>query len=250
VLWDCILYNGERDVLDIRMGEIAPLSPHHVVIEATSTFQGEPKDVEPLGGPNLTHVVVDLDVEGCDCGCAAATRFTNTDAWVREAHQRNAAMAALGDVGDDLVILGDVDEVPRAMDVQVLRPDALPVRFLHDAYVFCLDWFGGMHVPGAVVLRRDQITTPAEIRHADMRAVRGGWHFTYMGGKETIERKLRSFSHAELNVPRVRDLLEDAIYEGVVPWNGVQLVPIEGTEHLPEHVQRNFPRFRHMFRKG
>lgn len=247
MLWDCVLYNGERDVLDIRMGELAPLSPHHVLIEATSTFQGEPKKVENLKGSNITHLVVDLDIDGCGCGCSAATRFTNTDAWVREAHQRNAALDVLGDVGDDLVILGDVDEIPRAADLRDLQT---PVRFLHDNYVFCLDWYGGRDVPGAVVLRRDQITTPAEIRHADMRAIRGGWHLTYMGGPQTIERKLRSFSHAELNVPRVRDHLEVGIAEGVVPWNGVKLVPLDGASHLPEHVQRDLPRFRHMFRKG
>lgn len=248
MIWDCVLYNGERDVLGIRMGELAPLGVHHLIVEGKRTFQGENKDVEPIVGPNLTHIIVDFE-DDCPCGCGQAIRFSPNDAWVREAHQRNAVMPHLAAADpQDLVLLGDVDEIPRAVDISIIRPDAMPIRFLMDAYVFCLDWYGGRDVPGTVVLRAEQITSPALIRHADMQAIRGGWHLTYMGGKEAIERKLRSFSHAELNIPGVRDELEDAIHFGVVPWNGVRLTPMDDTSHLPKYVQENIDKFSHLLR--
>lgn len=248
MIWDCVIYNGEKDILEIRMGELSSLDVHHLLLEGRQTFQGERKDVEPVCGSNLTHIVVDLDVEGCECGCAGATRFSPGDAWVREAHQRNAVLPFLDAADDDIVLLGDVDEIPRSLDITYLN--TLPTRFLMDAYVFCLDWYGGKDVPGTVVARRDQITTPGEMRHADMQAIRGGWHLTYMGGVEMIERKLRSFSHAELNSAEIRDGLSRALTHGEVPWNGVQLVPMDGTSHLPKYVQKNVQKFQHMLRPG
>lgn len=245
MIWDCVLYNGERDVLDIRMGELSSLDVHHVLVEGDHTFQGDPKIVEPVSGSNLTHLIVEMqNIEDCSCGCADATRFSPGDAWVREAHQRNAVLPLIDVDPECLVLLGDVDEIPRSADIKDVDP---PVRFLMDAYVFCLDWYGGRDVPGTVAIGRGQITTPAQVRHAHMRAMRGGWHFTYMGGRDEIERKLRSFSHAEMNVPDTIAALDGAIRLGRVPWNGVQLDPCE-ISHLPEYVQQNIEMFRHMLR--
>jgi beta-1,4-mannosyl-glycoprotein beta-1,4-N-acetylglucosaminyltransferase len=232
MIWDCVLYNGERDLLEIRMEELSGHHITHVLVEARQTFQGEPKEVEHLEIPNVIHHVVDLDIDGCTCGCQDATRWTPSDAWVREAHQRNALLDVIRCNYTDLVLLGDIDEIPSS-NLLGAFPE-LPCRFLMDAYFFDFKWFGGKYIPATVVCGWEHLhLTPAVLRHADMATIDGGWHLTYMGGVEAIEKKVASFSHAEVQGHN----WEQAIATGVVPWTGVQLEPSE-PHKLPVSVQK------------
>lgn len=150
----------------------------------------------------------------------------------------------------DTVLLGDVDEIPSANMVRLLlMGEQLPVRFLMDAFYFCLDWYAGTDIPATVITTVGAITTPAEMRHADMPVVHAGWHLSYMGGPAAIDRKLGSFSHAEMDTPNLRNqaMLAGAIAAGRVPWNGVQLEPAD-LSRLPRCVAQNLDRFAHMLR--
>lgn len=235
VIWDCVIYNGETEMLDIRMAELADLDVQHVLVEGRQTFQGNPKPVEPVVRDGVIHHVVDLSIENCLCGCVDAIRWTPSEAWVREAHQRNAVLDVInGAQPFDLILLGDADEIPAAPIIRELSIS--PIRFLMDAYFFDYRWFGGRHIPGTVAVLWMHMTTPALLRHAEMATVDGGWHLTYMGGVEAIERKVSSFSHSELaDVGK----WAEAIETGVVPWTGTNLVKSDPSK-LPQYVQDRY----------
>jgi hypothetical protein len=118
-VFDCVLYDGEIDVLAIRMHELDAVVDWFVIVESTLTFSGLPRAISlDPGDSRITrfasrfrHVIV-ADMPASD------------DPWQREIWQRNAVLRGIPDAApDDLVILSDVDEIPRAAVVREMVRD-------------------------------------------------------------------------------------------------------------------------------
>jgi hypothetical protein len=115
-VYDCFLYNGEIDALEIRLHELADVAYRFVVLESDKTFRGTSKALsfDPLD-PRITPF-------------AAAIRYVlvkdmphTNDACRRQTWQRNAILRGIPDAAeDDLVLVSNVDEIPRATTVQDL----------------------------------------------------------------------------------------------------------------------------------
>lgn len=201
---DCFLYNGEP-ILELRLECLGPHVDRFVIVESALTFKGDPKAPRfrrELAGPwahKVEYILLGAaDHEGC------------RSAWDREALQRNAIQRGLaGAAADDIVLISDVDEIP---DPAVFASfDGRPawLRQLFFAYygnMLCTTephWLIGTRMVSAADARRH----PAEeirLRFADRfphgrMVAAGGWHFTYLGGVESITRKIGEFSHQELN---------------------------------------------------
>jgi hypothetical protein len=73
--------------------------------------------------------------------------------------------------------------------------------------------------------------------------LRGGWHLSWFGGVDFVQRKIRSFSHQELNTPEFtdRDHILDALQNGKDlfkrPWYVMERIEIENNEYLPLHFR-------------
>jgi len=212
---DCLLYCGEREALAIRLHELEGLVDLHVIVEARTTFQGDPK---PL------HLATDLArYPELDTGRFAdrlqrviIERFGPRahTSWDREAEQRDAVVHGLKAVPDDaLVLLCDADEIPRAAAVRrygaALGPDDV-CRFGGPAYLYALNlrecthaaWYGP-HVVRRGHLRRER---PQRIRGDGLgnTALPGSvpdaaWHFSFLGGADRVLAKLQAWSHTEDN---------------------------------------------------
>lgn len=209
-VFDACLYNGEADVLAARLHELADVVDVFVVVEATRTFSGLPKTTrfdpsEPRIAaflPRIRHVVVeDMPVDG--------------DAWGRERFQRNAVLRGLRDMAqDDLVLLSDVDEIPRAAVVRDIAVDQH-----HDAWGFGLAMYyfyaNYRNVQGPEAMTVWSVaatggclatTTPDQLRY-DVRGGRrparliaeAGWHLSFLMDVQSVRRKIAAFSHQEYN---------------------------------------------------
>lgn len=44
-IYDCSIFRNELDLLEIRLKELYNHVDHFVIVEATHTFQGEPKEL-------------------------------------------------------------------------------------------------------------------------------------------------------------------------------------------------------------
>ena len=127
------------------MTELDDAVYRHVLVEAPVTFQGELKPLHYMENRDrfaprkdkIIHIVADLD--GCD------------DPWARESAQREAIWQGLGEFrDDDIFLLSDVDEIPRADVLQrapghvlVMRSHVLAVNLLEPGW-----WSGTMAVLG------------------------------------------------------------------------------------------------------
>jgi|ERR1039457_49013 beta-1,4-mannosyl-glycoprotein beta-1,4-N-acetylglucosaminyltransferase len=106
MIYDCFLFANEKECLKIRCEELKEMNITHVLVEATTSFTGNKKELEfdkikiDFEKYNIIHIIVD-DLPN------------NGDTWENEAFQRNAIMRGLRKCkDDDIVIISDADEIP------------------------------------------------------------------------------------------------------------------------------------------
>jgi tetratricopeptide (TPR) repeat protein len=204
-IFDLFPYNGELEVLKVKLHEMAPWVDRFIIVEAAETFTGRPKPIHLPGQsaeiaeflPKITHVVV--------------TRFPEhaASAWAREYHQRDEAVAALKDIcaPDDLVLLSDADEVVDRRCLEGFQGGPAVLKKLQCRYFFNYCWTaatgrqtGNLILMPAGRLRdfgpsaaRALLPAPLEPNRLE----RAGWHFSSVGDVAAITHKLSSYSHQE-----------------------------------------------------
>jgi beta-1,4-mannosyl-glycoprotein beta-1,4-N-acetylglucosaminyltransferase len=227
-LFDSFTFFNELDLLEIRLHELAPVVDRFVIAEAPVTFRGKSKPLHfqenrERYAPFLDRIIhVVLRPEEIPSGTSSS------DDWAREHAQRNRLADGLRDAApDDLILLSDVDEIPRSSVLEALkRSPPAPNE------VICLElrmfyYFLNLESPQRwqrngprCVLRRNLPpvlqalrdvkgvdTTPlGNLRRAAInwrnfgRPVRrraiadSGWHFTYLGSPAAIQEKLAAIA--------------------------------------------------------
>ena len=231
MVYDCIPFFNELDILNLRLHILNPYVDRFVIEEATMTFSGEPKELcfeknkemfrEFL--PKITYVVVR------DTPVHAITHE-------RDYFQKNHLIEGLQDAApEDIILFGDADEIPNPVVLQEVIANYDRTKVYHFAqrnfYGFLnmeetsgslmsitgdfpqipkaeRKWLGTKmfsisNIPEEGMVRvRDLIpvTDPRSVRVAE-----GGWHFGYMGGyHETnaarrIGVKVKAAAHQEYN---------------------------------------------------
>ncbi len=219
MILDCFTFFNEFDVLELRLRTLGDVVDTFVICEAPFTFRGDPKplyfaDQAERFGPwrdRLRAIVLP--------GPPAA------DAWANEGAQRSYLATALTECAPgDVILIGDVDEIP---DPRLLAQTPAAGRIivhhmvLMRGYANRADEGGAPSWYGTRALRAGDLAafgTLNDVRYhpvTDSDVVSGGWHFSSFGGGEVMERKLRSFSHAELDIRYLRDRRRlDVHYEG------------------------------------
>ncbi len=218
-VFDCFLFNGEMDVLAIRLHELSGVVDCFVIVESDKTFSGMPRTIgfDPSDSrvsafaSRLRHVVV-------------ADMPETEDPWMREKWQRNAMLRGVPDAADtDLIMLSDVDEIPRAAVVRQMAEDrdneVFGFRLAFSYFYVNYRNVGGPEtaVTWNVAATRGRL---ADMSADDLRyAVRdgrqpaqifeeGGWHFSYLMDAAGIRRKIAAFSHQEYNASGFLDAID------------------------------------------
>ena len=213
-VWDALIIYRELDLLELRLRVLNDVVDHFVVVEATSTFTGLPKPLnfraaEARFAPwadKIVYIPVDLDPHA-------------ETAWDREHAQRFAIRKGLvGMADDDLLLVGDVDEIPRPHIVQHLGKNLdVPTRLVQRQTVYRANWV--LPVPwelGPFACRGSQTDNPMAAHMLGVPFPRwglykepllpdAGWHFSFLGHTEDVGTKLASYSHQEENRERDHD---------------------------------------------
>jgi len=218
----CIFFN-EIDLLTVRFEELWSQIDHFVVVEADTTFSGQRKpffirEYRAQLKPYEDKLVYRCMTLPPGMGESENVRF------LREAAQRNAITAAISELDllpSDIVLVSDVDEIPRSRRLRKLK------RALskHDYAIFMLHNYrgyinntsanalNGLIFAGTVACRVSTLVRQGahEVRRgcnkaggvkmrrsADYAYIDdAGWHFSSMGGPEAFWLKAASFSHIE-----------------------------------------------------
>lgn len=217
-IYDCFTFYNELDLLELRLAELYDKVDHFVIVESNQTFTNRAK---PFNFElNQTRYAKYLDkiiyVQVTDMPGSA-------NPWDNEQFQRDAIVRGLVDANlDDIVFVSDVDEILRAEAVDYVRSSNQTLWALRmPIYNFKFNYMKldpDRYNIWAMAARRgafDDITpnalrglrfsffsAPYQFANNGCEVVEhGGWHFGYMGDKDALIDKAKSFSHQEVNTP-------------------------------------------------
>lgn len=232
MIFDCIPFFNELDILKLRMEIMDPYVDYFVLEESTVTFSGEEKRMIFAQNRRMFDKFKDKIryVAVTDSPMSGVTTHE------RDKYQKNQLIRALTDCKpEDIIIFSDVDEIPNPdVLMQVIEHfDAAKIYHLAQRMFYCFldmeeisgnllsitgefpgvekkQWlgtkicsFGNLPKEGIVYLREVSPTDERSVRVAD-----GGWHFGYMGGdgeRDVAKRigvKVQAAAHQEYNKAR------------------------------------------------
>jgi beta-1,4-mannosyl-glycoprotein beta-1,4-N-acetylglucosaminyltransferase len=234
-IFDCVTFFNEFDLLRLRIACLEDVVDHFVVVEAHQTHAGKPKPLylsesgpaDLRDHPKIVVRALDLPVGFSD--------------WARDQAQREGIGGVLADLGaapQDLVVVSDVDEIPeraallRAREFLARAAERTILVFEQRLFYFRLNyelvwsrklpWLGtSAALYGQTKSINGLRTTGRNIRgrHAlgfdrgakVFQVPRGGWHFSYLGGDEALQRKLDAHQEHAGKARRGDDTIGDLI---------------------------------------
>jgi len=214
-----MLINTEIEWLEIRMGQMDDQVDFFVIVEAAKTFTDAPKPLfvkENWAKFSKYHhkmILHTLEMDGVDF----------PDTWSREKFSRNAMYGQViprlkGEqeaFQGDVIIVSDVDEVPRPDALKALRNCDFPesVTIHTKMFYYSFQWLkrDDWPHPQATFYNLDKTIQPEDLRTAANNAKghlwNGGWHCSYcFSTVQEMVTKITSFSHAELNKDEFKDV--------------------------------------------
>lgn len=215
--WFPFMLRDELDMLEMQLYEHYDKIHRFILVESPITFQGRPKRLyydenkERFAqyADKIIHVVCDW-LPPVD---------QVPDPWVREKLQRDAAMAGFMHLTepDDLIIVADVDEIAGR---RVFEADPQPVYGVNLQLCYTAADRGG--TPGVnLVIARAGWMKESGFTVDGLRANRasfpelpgnGGFHFSWLGGRNAVHYKYNSWSHTEALANCAMMNAEDDVY--------------------------------------
>jgi hypothetical protein len=232
VIVDCTMFSYEHDALAVRLAELEPVVDAHVVVQATTSFRGDPLEVTDLSGlsDKLVQVVVDFpDI---------------LDPWQREKWLRDETVrAAQREFGELVhVLVADADEIP--------HPDAItlysgyPITVRNDYREWYADWRAPLqwqppHQPYIAPITSVHSAHDLRVQMAFFSVGPVGWHLSTLGDAAFASRKVGMYAHSEYDTDYWREVkrLEDTRTDGMDMFERFKL---EHTMDLPSTIDR-FP---------
>jgi Glycosyltransferase family 17 len=239
-VWDAFLFCDELDLLEARLTELEDAVYRHVLVEAPVTFQGTPKPLHYLENQarfapwkdKIVHVTADLD--SCQ------------EPRPREYASREAIWQGLGTFGsDDIFLLSDADEIPRADLLQDARNCVLAMR----NHVFAVNlvdlgwWRGTIATVGRPPctmqqLREMRLSPDAPALRDAMGCVEvAGWHFSWLGGPDGIGTKVTSYTAPEEAVHITTD--PERMYREKTGIPGLHLLEVVMDGSWPRYMREH-----------
>lgn len=269
MVYDCIPFFNELDILKLRIHILDPLVDKFVIEEATVTFSGEPKELcfeknkemfqEYL--QKIEYIVVDDSP-------------VNTTTHLRDKFQKNCLIKGLeGAVEEDIIILSDVDEIPNpeVLSRIIKNFDSEKIYHMAQRMFYCFlnmeeisgkllsitgefpgvtnkKWLGSK-IFSKKNIPENGIIEIREISPKDNRSIRvenGGWHFGYMGGnaeKDVSKRigvKVQAAAHQEYNSQDILAEAADRLILGQDMFGrDAQFIRVEIDESYPDYLRKH-----------
>jgi hypothetical protein len=240
---------AELDILQMRLEEIYDAVDYLVAVEA---------DVDHQGNPKPYHLTENLDRFSDYLDKLIVVRATDLptvedypNPWSREQAQREYIHEALAQIQpdpDDIILHGDVDEIPRAVVARNVRATGY-TTLLQRAHFWAVDWLhpnpDDVGIPwwcGTVAAPARGVSSFAEMRnsrrHNPTRIPNAGWHFSWLGGAEANLVKVHAFCH-----PEVADTVEASVADGHrmythgIHTNGIAMDPVDVDATWPAFIR-------------
>lgn len=272
MIYDCFVFYDELDLLEIRLNVLDKVVDKFVIVESRETFAGTPKPlhyhINKERFAKFNDRIISVVIEKFPRFNWKKLRPAGN--WDRERFQRNAILQGLTNCkDDDIVILSDVDEIPRPEKVTEYLHSPGIKTFYQELYFYYLNYLVTKH-PEPNEIYRDYIPwhgtvmgafkyfkkSPEDVRtlrnrqdSAHTRVVDAGWHYSFMGGTEMIIKKLKAYPHVEYMGPRVfePEWIEEQVRAGKDILNrDMTFKLVDIAERGPKYLYENQDRYKHL----
>lgn len=262
-VFDCFPFFNELDLLEFRLKFLDPFVDHFVIAESNLTHSGKTKPYyfkenrERFLPWEKKIIYIPVEQNADQLVFEETSHYTPTAAsWKLENEQRNSLLRAADNMQeDDLVIMGDLDEIPAPAAIRKAATPAKPLAFsllFHYYFLNCQNkgssrWWKGSIAASAAQFK---VIGPQGLR--DKRdeypsLANAGWHFSFLGGTEKIKEKLLAFAHTEFNKPEFTEEnnIRNALLKGedILRREGIrfQYLPLSYYPHSLQRIMRQFP---------
>ncbi|KAI3503495.1 hypothetical protein L1887_31938 [Cichorium endivia] len=200
-VYDAVLFNNEIDMLTIRWKELNPYISQFVLLETNSTFTSIPK-------PHyfaINREKFDFIERRLTYGTIGGRFKKGENPFIEEAYQRVALDQLLRIAGiedGDLLIMSDVDEIPSAHTINLLRWCDGPPPVIHlnlNNYLYSFE-FNVDHASWRASVHRYQKgkTRYVHYRQTDFLLADSGWHCSFCFRKiSDFVFKMKAYSHTD-----------------------------------------------------
>ncbi len=263
-VFDIFLYNGEKELLAIRLNVLKDIADYFVIIESPLTFTGLEKPIFYKKGdfPEFDNKIIHV------VGPKRHIHFL----WANEWFSRNLGGVIFPTLkGDEILILSDLDEIPNPDTLkEVIRTVDVPVTLeqSYRFYKFNMESTTFPKWPGSIVTQACQVSYKSphiedwftnefglqllrEGRATYPKIENGGWHFSSCMDVDEIQRKLKSFCHAP-DLQRFNNAghISDCISKGESIWvesDGNRMKKIDLDEsNCPKYILDNLEKYKHL----
>ncbi len=252
---DICTYNGEEELWDIHYNVLKDYVDEFIVLEFDKTFSGKKRWISMPWHPNafkypkMHHIFFSEKDYGKYRELAESSPNTQgAEHWKLEFMQKESIKDALKHLKDeDVVILGDVDEIVDPEIVKMVPP--WPVKLKLKVYTYFLNNRSTEAFWGPVMARWGDIKDKC-LNHVRTSAQKtdgyGGWHFTSMGGPVSLRKKLEdSYTQESYATPEVLNNLEYNINNGK-DFLGRAFSFQEDETEWPEYLKENKKKYEHL----
>lgn len=257
--FDCITYNGEEDLFEIRLNILDKYVDRFIVVEGSETFSGNPKPLyftehgkrfdkwkekiiyQVVGNYYDPEIRKQIDDRS----------YVDEPAFKRAFYQKETIRKVLETINpndDDTIIYGDADEIVNVDRLKDLDDKVYKLRQI--AYSYYLnnrspeDWRGTImtkwkNLKGQCL--NDMRANPVNITE------NGGWHFTNLGGYEAVIKKIESYDHQEVNIDWIKSRVKQKFDDNVdFLGRGFQMW-VDDSE-LPQYIKDNKEKYKHLWK--
>ena len=289
-IYDCFMYFDEEVVVDVRFHTLNKFVDYFVIVESRFTHKGNPRELKFNHKKfekfkNKIIYIVDEEIYSqteeikTEDSEGEESRKLIFNAAYRENGQRNLIVKGLEGANDeDLVLISDVDEIPKLSGLNFENINERIILFEQDMFYYKFN----LQLPdliwtGTKGCKKKNLVSPQWLRNIKDRKYSffridtffsktkftsikiisdGGWHFSNIKTPKEIEFKLRSYLHHRefdlnpLSVDQINEIIKNkqAIYDLKVDktdnkiGNGNFLKKFE-LNKLPEYIISNQNKF-------
>ena len=274
MIYDCIPFFNELDILKLRLHIMSPYVDKFVIEEASVTFSGDPKPMIFAQNRKMfdefEDKIIYIPVEN--------TPPEITVTHERDKYQKNQLIKGLKNCSaDDIIIFSDVDEIPNPKVLKDVIENFDPSKVYHLAQrmFYCFlnmeeisgsllsitgefsgvskkQWlgtkicsFGNLPKDGIVFLREVSPSDASSVRIAD-----GGWHFGYMGGNgeknvaRRISDKVQAAAHQEYNEAKyLREAVDRLLCGGDIFGRDAKFIRVDIDETYPDYLREHMEEY-------
>lgn len=265
------MFYNELEILKIRLEELYDVVDAFVLVEATKThslgkskplYYSENKHLFEKYNDKIIHIVTNFEEN-----YPFSKYITGVNEhWFREIYQRECIVIGLDKLGltsDDIIMISDVDEIPKHKTILGFRNNSPRIRNVVYALEMTLYYYTIEHTTPrkwyhAKVIKYDTLKyfkllstlRLSHLKHKHFLSAivqsyhneivsDAGFHLTYFGGIDAIKKKVDSFAESTDYSESSKDIthLSRCYNSGIVHFNGEKLlyVPISENNNLPKY---------------